>query len=84
MQPSPPCIVPTSGWKIAEALNGALVEDLRGKLGRARYFSITADTSTSSGGKDLLDVELHLWTRGKKEVFFGKLVRIFPMPALPF
>ena len=53
-------------------------------MGRARYFSITADTSTSSGGKDLLDVELHLWTRGKKEVFFGKLVRICPMPALPF
>lgn len=66
---------PLAGWNIAEALNAALVEDLRGKLGRARYFSITADTSTSSGGKDLLDVELHLWTRGKKEVLFGKLVR---------
>jgi hypothetical protein len=63
-----------SGWEIATAIDGALLEELVSALHDAAFFAISADSSTDNASVDQLSLDVYLWRKSRRVAFFGMLV----------
>jgi len=59
-----------SGWELADAVDDALIDELRAALRAGRLFGLAADTSVLIGNKDYMTIELYTVVGGRRAVFF--------------
>jgi hypothetical protein len=59
-----------AGWQFADAINDVILDETRGLLASADFFSITVDASAAVDNTDYMNIEVRFWHDGSLRLAF--------------